>query len=280
MSKDNYLEKCFKGEIIYGDNFNIEEIKTWFEIEKEGYSRLGTTELEDLNNSIYHYHELNKLCGFKYINSVKKFDNVLGIGSATGIEFEPIIEKINNLNILEPSDDLKENKIKHIEINYKEPTIKGDIDFEENKFDLITSFGVLHHIPNISFVISEISRVLKKDGFFLFREPIVSMGDWREDRFGLTKNERGIPINELKRIIKENNLEVIAENYGFTLTTPLNKIFRKFSKNPIYYYKFYLVIDKLLSNILKFNIKYHAKNKFDKLYPQNVFFVLKKRNLD
>ena len=38
MDKDKYLEKCFKGEIIYGDNFDVDEIKNWFEMEEEGYS--------------------------------------------------------------------------------------------------------------------------------------------------------------------------------------------------------------------------------------------------
>ena len=91
MDKDKYLEKCFKGEIIYGDNFDVDEIKNWFEMEEEGYSSLETIELEDLNKNIYHYHQLNKSYGFNYIDSIKSFQNVLGIGSATGIEFEPII---------------------------------------------------------------------------------------------------------------------------------------------------------------------------------------------
>ena len=38
MNQDNYIEKCFNGEVIYGDNFNIDEINKWFEMEKEGYS--------------------------------------------------------------------------------------------------------------------------------------------------------------------------------------------------------------------------------------------------
>ena len=194
MDKDKYLEKCFKGEIIYGDNFDVDEIKNWFEMEEEGYSSLETIELEDLNKNIYHYHQLNKSYGFNYIDSIKSFQNVLGIGSATGIEFEPIIEKIEKLYILEPSDVLRENKIKTLDIHYEKPTINGEINFENNKFDLITSFGVLHHIPNVSFVMSEIYRVLNNGGVFLFREPIVSMGDWRENRPGLTKNERGRSI--------------------------------------------------------------------------------------
>ena len=280
MNQDNYIDQCFNGEAIYGDDFDVNQINKWFAAEKEGYSSLGTLELEDLNKNIYHYHQLNKLYGYKHIDYIKTFKNVLGIGAASGIEFDPIIDKIENLHILEPSDKLRVKKIKTLDIKYEEPTIEGVINFEDNKFDLITSFGVLHHIPNVSFVISEISRVLNYGGLFLFREPVVSMGDWRENRYGLTKNERGLPIKVLKKIILENNFEIIEENYCFTLTTPLNKIFTRFCKTPIYYFKTYLLFDKIISRFLRSNIKYHTTNKFDKLYPQNVFFVLKKKAID
>jgi SAM-dependent methyltransferase len=58
--------------------------------------------------------------------------------------------------------------------------------------DLAMSLGVLHHIPNVTKVLSEMIRVLKVGGVLLIREPIHSMGDWNSPRFGLTKNERGI----------------------------------------------------------------------------------------
>lgn len=131
MNQDTYIKECFNGELIYGDNFNIDQINKWFEIEKEGYSSLGTLELEDLNKNIYHYHQLNKLYGYKHIDYIKTFKNVLGIGAASGIEFDPIIDKIENLHILEPSDKLRVKKIKTLDIKYEEPTIEGVINFEE-----------------------------------------------------------------------------------------------------------------------------------------------------
>ncbi len=40
----------------------------------------------------------------------------------------------------------------------------GDKPFESESFDLITSFGVLHHIPNVTHVINECGRVLADNG--------------------------------------------------------------------------------------------------------------------
>jgi len=45
--------------------------------------------------------------------------------------------------------------------------------FEENFFDLVVAFDVLEHIPqnNLPFFISEVKRILKKDGVFIARFP-------------------------------------------------------------------------------------------------------------
>ena len=42
-----------------------------------------------------------------------------------------------------------------------------NMDFESSTFDVIFSFGVLHHIPDVQTAISEIQRVLKPGGYLL-----------------------------------------------------------------------------------------------------------------
>ena len=91
-------------------------------------------------------------------------------------------------------------------------------------FALVTCFGVLHHIPNVSFVMSELGRVLEPGGVMLLREPVISMGDWRKPRRGLTKRERGIPLHLLQRIAVESGFEVIKQSLCMFPTTP--RLFR------------------------------------------------------
>lgn len=43
-----------------------------------------------------------------------------------------------------------------------------DLPFKDGYFDCVYSFGVLHHIPEIETCVSEIHRVLKPGGMFLF----------------------------------------------------------------------------------------------------------------
>lgn len=48
---------------------------------------------------------------------------------------------------------------------------KGDIfPFDDNTFDLVTIFLVIHHVKNLTDFILEIKRTLKKDGFLIIRE--------------------------------------------------------------------------------------------------------------
>jgi len=260
------------GKTIYGNDFTFDEIKRWYEEEKEAYANLGSKNAEEY---FYGYHALNKLHGFNYLKG-RQFENVLGLGAAWGHEFYPIISRINNLHIIEPSDNLRSGKIGEIEPVYKMPAICGTIDYADNYFDLVTCFGTLHHIPNISYLISELCRVTKQGGFILIREPIISMGDWTKPRNGLTSNERGIPLNIFREILREHNLEIVNEGLCFTMTAFFQRRWIKVSKKPIYTFRSYVVFDKLLSKIFSWNLQYHAVHMLKRIAPQSVFYVLKK----
>ncbi len=266
--KDENFEEYFSGKKLYGDDFNRKQIEAWFNDEKEGYSGLISEA-----PYFYEFHELNKIHGYNKIKRIKEFSKVLSFGGASGDELLPIIDRIKEVIILEPSHKLRVGKIGGKKIEYISPNASGKIDLPEGSIDLITCFAVLHHIPNISFVIQELTRILKKGGFILLREPIVSMGDWRKERKGLTLRERGIPLNIFKQIILQNGLEILSEDRVLFPTTrriwDINNGFKK-SKLVIY-------LDILLSKIFSWNKKYHATKAWHKIRPQSVFFVLRKK---
>jgi SAM-dependent methyltransferase len=268
-NKDIY----FSGDLIYGADFSLEQIEKWFEEEKEGYANLIN---KDIPNYHYWYHELNKILGYNFLDKDINFESVLGIGAAYGEEFYPIINRIKKLFILEPSDQLVSKQLSDIIPIYVKPKMNGELDFRDNYFDLITCFGVLHHIPNVSTVLKEIYRVLAPNGYFLMREPIISMGDWTMRRNGFTKNERGIPINLLKKIITELNFRIISEKYCFSMTSFFGRKFGSFFKKPLYSYKYYIWFDLIISRILKWNYTYHPQKIIHRIAPQNIFFVLNK----
>lgn len=264
------IEKYFKGEEIYGDDFDVSQIQAWYDDELEGYADLGS---KDRSSYSYIYHSMNKVFGFDYLDKNVIFKNALGVGSAYGEEFIPLIDRIEKITIIEPSDNLVSSVIGNISPIYHKPQVDGSLTFEDNLFDLILCFSTLHHIPNVTFVLNELLRVLNPEGYMIIREPIRTLGDWRKPRKGLTKNERGIPHHKFDEILNRADIEIVSKvfcdcNFAFKILSKFG--FKK--RDTIFAQK----VDRFLSKILSWNIHYHAETAFQKMAPASVFYVVKK----
>ena len=268
---DNELAVYFSGSKLYGDDFTPSEIETWYKAEEEGYANIISN---GEGNYIYNYHELNKLFGFNLLPDASQFPAALGIGSAFGEEFLPLVDenRIGEITILEPSEKLRNQFLGDVKVNYVKPLFDGRMAFEDNQFDVITCFGTLHHIPNVTFILNEMTRVLKPGGYMLIREPINTMGDWRHPRTGLTANERGIPVSFFDRTFKNLKLTVVKKTLCESLF--FYKILNKIS--PLKYTPRFYKMDSFISKLFSWNIHYHRTNPLQKIAPGSVFYVLRK----
>ena len=266
MKKNIHLD----GDLLYGDDLSQEEIEKWYLDEQEAYANLGSS---DYSNYAYQYHALNWIHGYKHLPD-KRFEKVLGLGSAYGHELAPIAPKSSQITILDPSSAFHCADVNGVPVVYKRPESSGQIDLPDSSQDLVVCFGVMHHIPNVSFVLKEIARVLKKDGYLLMREPIVSMGDWEFPRAGLTRHERGIPLEIMRKIFASAELSVEREVLvDFPLTT---KILGKVRKD-VYNSRAITYIDRMLSWMFSWNLRYHAKNIFQRFRPTSACWVVRKK---
>jgi len=264
------IDIYLSGKYLYGDDFKDKELEKWYIDEKEGFSELYA---KDKATYKYVYHTLNKLYGFKYL-SKQYYKNVLGLGSAFGDEFLPIISRIKYLTIVDPSDAYNGDHVYGIPCRYIKPSIDGILPFDNNTFDLICCHGVLHHIPNVSTVIKELARCLTNNGVILIREPIVSMGNWTKPRHGLTKRERGIPVDIFLNIIYNSELRVYHQSLCMFPIIPL--VCNRFGILPYNSYIF-TWIDKQLSRFFLWNLRYHPTSFFHKFRPTSIYFVLTKK---
>lgn len=258
----------FAGEKLYGNDFCPEEIEKWFRDEEMAYFRLDNREVAGYE---YAYHALNKFHGFRHLPETK-FKKVLGIGSAYGEEFRPVLGKVSSVTILEPAPGFRSGALDGIDVEYVKPMPTGFFPFSPNQFDLVTCLGVLHHIPNVGRVIAEISRCTSPGGYVLLREPVISMGDWRHPRPGLTARERGIPLSILRDMIRSSGFTVVREaRCLFPITPRLHYVM----KSAVFNSTACVLIDALICS-LPWPDRYHATNVIQRLRPWGVYYVLRK----
>jgi len=263
------IECCLRGEKLYGDDFTPAEIEGWFEAEKEAYYNLGPT---SRGNYRYGYHALNWEHGFRFLPE-RRFESVLGIGSGFGEELSPVLDRSQRITILEPSNGFVVRDVHGIPVTYVKPAVNGSMPFADESFDLITCFGVLHHIPNVTSVMQEIFRCLRVSGYLLVREPVISMGDWRRPRKGLTARERGIPRVLMNEIIGSAGFAIVQQRKCmFSITSRL----RYAMGGPVYNSRFAVMIDNLLCSLNVWPDRYHPIRFYHKFRPTSVFWVLRK----
>lgn len=271
---DAGMEVYFSGKKLYGNDFSQEQIDAWFADEAEGYFNL--TQSGGGGKYAYGYHALNRKHGYSGLPK-RRFGHVLGIGSAYGDELQPVLECSDRISILEPSDGFKSTVLNGVPVSYVKPVASGDMPFDSNSLDLITCLGVLHHIPNVSKIVGEFYRVLKPGGYALIREPIISMGDWRKPRVGLTRRERGIPLQILRDFVQQVGFEIVRESKCmFSLTSRLKYVVTGSVFNNVTV----VALDALLSALPVWPKVYHARNAVQKLRPTAVYYVLKKPERD
>lgn len=177
------------------------EVAEWYADEKEGYANLISDDYR------YGYCQLNIQACFNHLPN-KRFNHALGFGSAFGNEFEPITNRLNKITIVESSDLYPHNELNGKPLFYVKPTEDGALPFADGEFDLLTCFGVLHHIANVRQSISEFYRCLAPGGYALIREPSVYMGRWEGPSTNRTKRERGLPLDVMLAAFSEAGFDI------------------------------------------------------------------------
>jgi len=176
------------------------------------------------------------------------------------------------VTIVEPAEGFASQSIKDVPTTYLAPQASGLLPFPDGAFSLVTCFGTLHHVSNISTVIREMARCVAPGAFILIREPIISMGDWRRSRPMLTEHERGIPLQIFENIVASTGLEVARRQLCmFAAFNPLNA-----KPGDVYASKLLVLLDEFLCFVAKWHYRYHRVTRLQKLTPTSVFYVLRK----
>lgn len=182
--------------------------------------------------------DVEHVIALRFLSSYLEFFNIksiLDIGAGTGRTIEFIQQYHPNVKIvgIEPVHELREQGYsKGIS---REILIDGDgnsLSFEDDEFDLVCEFAVLHHVANPEKVVNEMLRVGKK-GIFIsdsnnfgqgnfvsrsIKQTLNAFGLWRFFNFIRTKGRR-------YQISEEDGLY-----YSYSVFNNLSQIKRKCSK--------------------------------------------------
>jgi SAM-dependent methyltransferase len=256
------------GASLYGDDFDEVDIRRWYAEEDQGYYELVKT----YGKYVYDYHALNEYQAYRFLRG--HYECCLAMGCAKGDDVAPLADRVDRYVAIEPAEQWWSPEIGGRPASYLKPSILGDIPMAEASADLVVCLGVLHHIPNVSHVFSELVRVLRPGGKLVVREPISSMGDWRRPRPGLTRNERGLPPGWLESKAQANGLRIERANYClFPLTARFARIIglRSAYNNPLL-----VRFDALTSRLTQWNLHYYRNSLFKKLAPGAINLLCEK----
>jgi SAM-dependent methyltransferase len=258
------------GEALYGDDFTPEEVAQWFTDEAEAYYDLGGGSQEPEH---YGYAELNRQTLFAHLPQGRRFRHALGFGSGYGTELVALAARIDELTIVESSARYGVDPGLTMPVHALAADPGGQIALPDASVDLISCLGVLHHIPNVTQVVRELARVCAGGGCLMLREPVTSMGDWRERRPGLTVHERGIPLGYLEGRLRAAGFELCRVT---PVIFPL--VIKLWRYGPAPYASASLTrVDRAICRIVRPNLRYHATTRLQKVRPAEVAVVARRR---
>jgi len=250
---------------LHGEALDDAALAAWFADEEEGYALLPAADAEGRSSG-----EVNRFHAFRFLGE-RRFERCLALGAASGREYEPLADRVARFVAIEPGRRFWRETIAGAPAEYRAPTLRGAIDLPDASCDLAGSFGVLHHVPNVSEVLAELARVLAPGGMLLIREPVSSLGDFRRPRPGLTRNERGIPPALMDRMLAEAGFSVRACRFvdfpgGDALARRLG-IARPWDN------RWFLRFDHLVGRLTAWNARYWRPRLIDKLAPRAAYWI-------
>lgn len=208
----------------------LEEI--WHQVPPNYYQK-GVS--ENFLQKLWHTNKLN-IVSRAVSKEIQNPKNILDVGCASGWFLDQISKefpkaKCVGIDIYKNAIVYGRKKYKHLNLVY------GDghrLPFKSNSFDVVICTEVLEHVENPDIVISQIRRVLKKNGVgvvemdsgnLLFKTiwfwwTNIKKGIWQDAHI------QSFNLNKLENVLKRNGLKIINKkifNFSMAVAFTVNK---------------------------------------------------------
>lgn len=181
---------------------------------------------------------------------IPKNSKILEIGCGRGM-ITAMIKKINPESDVIGIDLQKFSSWDFYEKNYNVKYFVGDatdLQFKDEEFDTIISFGVVEHVTNDQKFIKENLRVLKRGGvgFILNIPNKYSINEFFAQKIGIWSHEIKYNRSEIKNLLKSNGIERFVIKRRFLIPAQVCRVNNYLGKSFDKFYGQLDFIDKLL----------------------------------
>jgi len=153
-----------------------DEVKSYWEQEACGTQKVVVGKIEKFSREWYEKIEDHRYNVEPFIHSVAQFTRhhgkkLLEIGVGAGTDHLQWARAGLDCHGVDLTDEAIETTRRRLEIYELSSNLKRidaeSLPFEDNSFDIVYSWGVIHHSERPDRIIAEIHRVLKKGGVFI-----------------------------------------------------------------------------------------------------------------
>jgi ubiquinone/menaquinone biosynthesis C-methylase UbiE len=165
-----------------------------------------------MNRQHHAKQAINRAEKLLHFVDIKQKQNFLEVGCGSGAVSKHVAEKyllnVTGVDVDPEQIQLAQASIDDIPNVHFLEADATNLPFPDNDFDIVLSFGVMHHISNWLDALREMKRVLKPQGYFIyadliFPELMAKFGRSFKHRYGITT------MHDLNSFIQENGFSTI-----------------------------------------------------------------------
>ena len=173
--------------------------------------KLGRLEKWFMNTQKHAEYVVNRAQKLLKFIELKEKQDFLEVGCGNGVVSKYIAKKYHlNVTGVDVDPEQIEFAKKNTDISNLH-FLEADathLAFEDNSFDIVLSFGVMHHISNWLDAMEEIKRVLRPKGYFIYMDLVYHELTAKIGR-SLTRNYGIITMRDLNSFIEKNKFSTI-----------------------------------------------------------------------
>jgi len=173
--------------------------------------KLGRIEKYFMNTQKHTEHVINRAQTLLEFIELKENQDFLEVGCGSGAVSKYIAERYQ-LNVT--GVDVDPEQIELAKKNTNIPNLRflvadaTHLAFEDNSFDIVLSFGVMHHISNWLEAMEEIKKVLRPKGYFIYMDLVYHELTAKIGR-AVSQNYGIITMRDLNSFIEKNKFSTI-----------------------------------------------------------------------